>query len=84
MEAMIEDRVKAKENELNATYDERILNFEERWVLWITFFGPVLSILSVNATSSAKSRYTRISCESSKPQPSPLRRSCSITLNVKV
>ncbi|KAG8927470.1 hypothetical protein FRC01_007453 [Tulasnella sp. 417] len=30
MEAMIEERVKAKENELNATYDERILNFEER------------------------------------------------------
>ncbi|KIO32240.1 hypothetical protein M407DRAFT_18809 [Tulasnella calospora MUT 4182] len=30
MEVMIEERVKAKENELNATYDERILNFEER------------------------------------------------------
>ncbi|KAG8907946.1 hypothetical protein FRB99_001454 [Tulasnella sp. 403] len=30
MEAMIQERVTAKENELNATYDERIMNYEER------------------------------------------------------
>ncbi|KAG8912989.1 hypothetical protein FRC00_003305 [Tulasnella sp. 408] len=75
MEAMIEERVKAKENELNATYDERILNFEER---------STLRIELVNVTSNAKSPFTKINCESSKRQPSPLRRSCSITPIAKV
>ncbi len=30
MEDMINDRVSQKENELNATYDERLRNYEER------------------------------------------------------
>jgi homeobox protein cut-like len=30
MDAMIQERVTAKENELNATYDERMMNYEER------------------------------------------------------
>jgi len=30
MDSMIQERVAAKENELNATYDERMMNYEER------------------------------------------------------
>ena len=32
MDEMINERVTQKENELHATYDEKIRNFEERWV----------------------------------------------------
>ena len=32
MEEMIQEKVTQKENELNATYDERIRNYEERSV----------------------------------------------------
>ena len=32
METLIQERVTQKENELNATYDERLLNYEERCV----------------------------------------------------
>lgn len=32
MEEMIQDKVTQKENELNATYDERMRNYEERSV----------------------------------------------------
>jgi len=31
MDEMINERVTQKENELHATYDEKIRNFEERW-----------------------------------------------------
>lgn len=30
METLIQERVAQKENELNATYDEKLLNYEER------------------------------------------------------
>jgi homeobox protein cut-like len=30
MDEMIQDKVSQKENELNATYDERLRNYEER------------------------------------------------------
>ena len=30
METLIQERVTQKENELNATYDEKLLNYEER------------------------------------------------------
>ena len=33
MDEMINERVTQKENELHATYDEKIRNFEERWVI---------------------------------------------------
>jgi len=33
MDEMINERVTQKENELHATYDEKIRNFEERWVV---------------------------------------------------
>jgi len=32
MEEMIQEKVLQKENELNATYDEKLRNYEERWV----------------------------------------------------
>lgn len=32
MNDMIGERVTQKENELNAEYDERMRNYEERWV----------------------------------------------------
>jgi homeobox protein cut-like len=32
MDEMIQERVTQKENELNAEYDERLRNYEERWV----------------------------------------------------
>jgi hypothetical protein len=32
MDAAIQERVVQKENELNATYDERMRNYEERFV----------------------------------------------------
>ena len=33
MEEMIQEKVAAKEAELHATYDERLRNYEERFVL---------------------------------------------------
>ena len=33
MEEMIQEKVTQKENELNATYDEKIRNYEERYVV---------------------------------------------------
>jgi homeobox protein cut-like len=32
MESMIQERVSQKENELNAAYDEKMRNYEERYV----------------------------------------------------
>jgi hypothetical protein len=32
MEDLIREKVTQKENELNATYDEKMMNYEERWV----------------------------------------------------
>jgi homeobox protein cut-like len=32
MEDLMQEKLVQKENELNATYDERLRNYEERWV----------------------------------------------------
>lgn len=32
MDELIQERVTSKENELNATYDERMRNYEDRYV----------------------------------------------------
>ena len=32
MEGMIQEKITQKENELNATYDEKMMNYEERYV----------------------------------------------------
>lgn len=39
MEDMIQEKVTQKENELNATYDEKMRNYEERYVLQWRIFG---------------------------------------------
>ena len=36
MEDLIQEKVTQKENELNATYDEKMRNYEERYVLCVT------------------------------------------------
>lgn len=33
MDELIQEKVNQKENELNATYDEKMRNYEERYVL---------------------------------------------------
>jgi hypothetical protein len=35
MEEMIQEKVTQKENELNATYDEKMRNYEERLVIYV-------------------------------------------------
>lgn len=45
MEEMILEKVAQKENELNATYDEKMRNYEERFVL-IHFSFQSLNILT--------------------------------------
>ena len=40
MEDMIQDKVAQKENELHATYDERLRNYEERYGLCICHSLP--------------------------------------------
>lgn len=37
MEDMIAERVSQKENELHATYDEKLRNYEDRYVLDIDY-----------------------------------------------
>lgn len=36
MENMIQEKITQKENELNATYDEKMINYEERSVIDLT------------------------------------------------
>ena len=37
MEFVVQEKVVQKENELNAAYDEKMRNYEERCALWIPF-----------------------------------------------
>jgi hypothetical protein len=66
MEDMIQEKVAQKENELNATYDERLRNYEERYVrplcISATLFYPSSSspisntyLHAVNKISNARS-----------------------------
>lgn len=57
MEEMIQEKVVQKENELNATYDERIRNYEERYVLQLltVIYKAYMPLPSASKTSSAKS-----------------------------
>lgn len=52
MEVLIQERVTQKENELNATYDEKLLNYEERyvddapyWLSWTLMFLAAESVI---------------------------------------
>lgn len=47
MEEMIQEKVGQKENELNATYDERLRNYEERCV---SLFPPFSTSISPRKT----------------------------------
>ena len=61
MEDMIQEKVVQKENELNATYDERLRNYEERYVsplvhFCYTSYQYLTRIChTVNKTSNARS-----------------------------
>lgn len=57
METLIQERVTQKENELNATYDERLLNYEERYaeIVAIPDAQLTLSSLPARGTSSDNS-----------------------------
>lgn len=46
MDVAIQERVAQKENELNATYDERIHNYEERYAQTPLFFKLLLKVMS--------------------------------------
>jgi hypothetical protein len=45
MDDMIQDKVAQKANELNATYDEKLRNYEERYA-WIAFISWSLLMVS--------------------------------------
>ena len=41
MESILQERVAQKENELNAAYDEKMRNYEERYVLSTRIYSTV-------------------------------------------
>jgi hypothetical protein len=55
MDATIQERVVQKENELNATYDERMRNYEERFATDMSYVRMGIEILPENRTCSARS-----------------------------
>ena len=50
MDVAIQERVAQKENELNATYDERMRNYEARCVTGSLLFQVVIEILPGSRT----------------------------------
>ena len=83
---MIQEKVATKEAELHATYDERLRNFEERSVLSPS--SPCLiadSVLrSERRICNDKSRSPDLNFEIYERQTTPVKRSCSITLNDRI
>jgi hypothetical protein len=55
MDATIQERVVQKENELNATYDERMRNYEERFATNMLCVRVDIEILPENRTCGVKS-----------------------------
>ena len=55
MDAAIQERVVQKENELNATYDERMRNYEERFATEMLCVRADIEIPQENRTYSVKS-----------------------------
>lgn len=53
MEDLIQERVAQKESELNATYDEKILNLEERSVHVSVLWTLLTCLLTANAILNA-------------------------------
>ncbi|KZV97752.1 hypothetical protein EXIGLDRAFT_348335 [Exidia glandulosa HHB12029] len=56
MDEMIKEKVTQKENELNATYDERIRNYEDRCAACLHFAYPLNPSPAGNATCNARTR----------------------------
>jgi hypothetical protein len=54
MDAAIQERVVQKENELNATYDERMRNYEERFATDLLCIRVDIEIPPENRTCSVK------------------------------
>lgn len=65
MDDMIQEKVAQKANELHATYDERIRNYEERYAFHCDFhIPPLLTLLNPgNKTSRNKLLYPKPSSE---------------------
>lgn len=67
MDATIQERVAQKENELNATYDERMRNYEARYATIFVFFELLLKSCQGTGLASSgvalegpTSRFTRV------------------------
>lgn len=54
MEEMILEKVAQKENELNATYDEKMRNYEERFVPYLSPLRNILTSRLGSKTCSVK------------------------------
>jgi len=54
MDVTIQERVAQKENELNATYDERMRNYEARCATFFLLFKVVIEILPGSRTCGVK------------------------------
>lgn len=54
MDEMILEKVAQKENELNATYDEKMRNYEERFVPSVFNRNPKMTICPGSKTCSDK------------------------------
>ena len=55
MDDLIQERVAQKENELNATYDEKLRNYEERYAPARIYYGYELRFFaSVNRACSVR------------------------------
>ena len=63
MEDMIQDKVAQKENELHATYDERLRNYEERYGACIERIFLQAHAIAGSRTSRSRCRWRRTSYE---------------------
>lgn len=80
MEDMISERVLAKQNELNAEYDERLRNYDERYVAASSLSplsGRDVADCSGRKTFSVKSRCTRPNCATCTPRQRRPKPVCS-------
>jgi hypothetical protein len=69
---MVQDKVAQKQNELNATYDEKLRNYEQRYVFTACSMGIGFECLPVN-------RIFSVSYRSSKPSFVTFVRPMSLT-----
>lgn len=86
MEDLIQEKVVQKENELNATYDEKMRNYEERyeasspsWLLRKTNIHAVASKICSASLLSPRTSFATCACHTI-----PTRRSCSTIPSARV